>query len=325
MSLVGGMQHTRMEQVKLPYAGDLDRVTLLPPRQVLDAHLPVMLLHLGTMHLPMAAIIIDVDHFKKFNDSWGHPIGDEVLKHVSGIIRAAVYSRGEAYRYGGEEIVVLLHNTDLAEGHAMAERLVKTVRESRISLAPDDPRLPRAGTGAGRTDGVDLSVTISAGVCSTEEVRGAELIVLADQALLKAKADGRNKAVKYDKRISTEIVPQVIDVRYPDPIAIAVNSTVIIKAWFPLADVQSIEARNILIEDTRTHVIKETAVFGGAIYSEIPGRVTSVEKRKDQTFFDLEVKADVLEVMVKKATEWKIHLETELKASPGHAGGPGAR
>jgi diguanylate cyclase (GGDEF)-like protein len=317
-------QHLK-EPVRVPFTGDLDRVTLLPPRQVLDMHLPVMLSHLGAMHLPLAAIIIDVDHFKKFNDSWGHPIGDEVLKHVSGIIRSAVYSRGEAYRYGGEEIVVLLHNADLAEGHAMAERLVKAVRESVISLPPDDPRLPRAGTGAGRTEAVHLSVTISAGVCSTEEVRGAELIVLADQALLKAKAEGRNRAVRYEKRISTEMVPQVIDVRYPDPIEIAVNSTVIIKAWFPLADAQSIEARNILIEDSKTHMIKETAVFGGAIYSEIPGRVISVEKRRDQTFFDLEVKADVLEVMVKKATEWKIHLETELKPSPGPVRRPGAQ
>lgn len=314
------MEKERKGEVRLPYEGELDRVTSLPPRSVLDRHLPVLLADMGARHLPLCAVMIDIDHFKRFNDTWGHGVGDRVLGHVAGLIRRSVFSRGEAYRYGGEEITVLLHNTSSPEGLAMAWRLVSIVSGSPLLLDPGDPAVALAAPG-GSSEPLRLGVTISAGVCSTgTDVKGAELIVMADHALLKAKTSGRNRAEEYTPELGLLVRRQIIDVRYPGNIDLKENSSIIVKAWFPLRkmDITSIEARDLIIEDSGTREMVTLPAQEGAILGEIPGRVVSVERRQDRTFtfLELEIKSDVVEVMIRDAEEHQRRIDRLLAGEP---------
>ena len=131
----------------------------------------------------LAFIMIDVDYFKQYNDVYGHSAGDEVLRSVSKLIRALTPKRpGDlTARYGGEEIGILLPNTDLDGAHAVAER---------IRGAIEDLRMAHTGSAAGY-------VTISAGVATLSPKRGVHLppmlVEAADKALYAAKSAGRNR------------------------------------------------------------------------------------------------------------------------------------
>ncbi|MBS0464404.1 MAG: diguanylate cyclase [Proteobacteria bacterium] len=129
---------------------------------------------------PTALIFIDVDHFKGFNDTWGHPAGDEALRVVAAALGQCTPDSAVVARYGGEEFACLLHATDCTAAAQIAECY-------RQSVAASDIAIP--GTGEIRR------VTISAGVASME-IRTADdtrrLLRDADMALYKAKGDGRN-------------------------------------------------------------------------------------------------------------------------------------
>ena len=87
--------------------------------------------------LPLSFIMIDLDHFKSFNDTHGHGVGDEVLRAVAHAVAAVVRGKGEAYRYGGEEISVILPNHALVEANAVAERIRNEIEAVRIGSIPD--------------------------------------------------------------------------------------------------------------------------------------------------------------------------------------------
>jgi diguanylate cyclase (GGDEF)-like protein len=126
-----------------------------------------------------AIVIIDLDHFKKVNDTFGHPVGDTVLIRVAEVIRAIVGRRGRGYRYGGEEMAILLPDFSAGETHPLVERIRETV-QAELWPAHDG-----------------LNVTISAGVA---EARGgtapATVLAAADKALYAAKHGGRNRTVR---------------------------------------------------------------------------------------------------------------------------------
>jgi diguanylate cyclase (GGDEF)-like protein len=139
-------------QLEFPWTGELDAVTGIPPRKALDSSLPLLLRIMGQEDLPLSVIMIDIDHFKVFNDKWGHDTGDRVLRHVSGIIREAVKYRGEAYRYGGEEITLLLPNTSSDEAGRTAERIRRSIYDSPLE---------RQSGEEDESSQIPLSVTIS--------------------------------------------------------------------------------------------------------------------------------------------------------------------
>lgn len=132
---------------------------------------------------PLAVVMVDVDHFKAYNDALGHPAGDECLRQVAQALRSGVL-RGSSMlaRYGGEEFVALLDDTDAESAKTVAERL----RGSVVGLAMPHPA------------SVSASVTVSAGVASRiPEADGdiQALVAAADVALYKAKQAGRNRVV----------------------------------------------------------------------------------------------------------------------------------
>jgi diguanylate cyclase (GGDEF)-like protein len=123
----------------------------------------------------IALVMIDVDHFKAYNDSFGHRAGDEALRHVALNLVAAVQRRLDAVsRYGGEEFAVLLAETDREGALQVAGRIRRAVESSGEFLRP---------------------LTISAGVASLrgEAAEPEELVLRADRALYRAKAEGRNR------------------------------------------------------------------------------------------------------------------------------------
>ncbi len=288
-------------RLRFPREGETDPVTGLPPRKALDEDLPRLLRLMAVERLPLCAVMIDIDHFKLFNDRWGHAIGDMVLLHVSRLIRESVRYRGEAYRYGGEEITVLLPNFDRSEGLAAASRMVNTVGHSPLSIPADDPSIPvsaRVQAPGGGSGTVSLEVEISAGVCSTLDVTGAELIVMADKALYEAKESGRNCAVEFTPRLNSESRTIKIGVTYFGKSPIFDRNRLIIKAWFPKPDAQEIEAREITFLDSSvSEPLSLASPPGGLINKEIPGRVVFVENRGNYIWFEFEIREEVFELM----------------------------
>ncbi|MEX1177942.1 MAG: diguanylate cyclase [Nitriliruptor sp.] len=126
--------------------------------------------------------LVDIDHFKTFNDHYGHPAGDEAIRDVAQALAAFARFGDSVYRYGGEEMVLLLPETDLAGAETVAERLCKAVRDLAI-------------VHISRPDGPEV-LTISVGVAGLDRElhSGANAVVhAADQALYRAKADGRDR------------------------------------------------------------------------------------------------------------------------------------
>ncbi len=136
---------------------------------------------------PLSVVMLDVDKFKQFNDTFGHPAGDEVLKRVASVLMAAVRGTDFLARYGGEEFVVLLPNTDAEGAMILAGRL-----REKIESAPWKER----------------AVTASLGVSSLLPIHKttADLLQAADAALYQSKEKGRNRVTHIcDRKVSKEI------------------------------------------------------------------------------------------------------------------------
>jgi len=167
-----------------------DELTGLPSRRALNERLA----GLGRVY---AIAMIDVDHFKKFNDTYGHELGDQVLKMVAAHI-AEVGGGGRAYRYGGEEFTLVFPGKDVAEAIPFLEALRKEVASYRLALR--DAGRPRKARGVRRERGGwrgkdAVSVTISIGVAERNErlATPQSVIDAADRALYRAKEKGRNR------------------------------------------------------------------------------------------------------------------------------------
>jgi diguanylate cyclase (GGDEF)-like protein len=153
-----------------------DALTGLGNRRQLDDDLELEAERSGRYHRPLSFLMIDIDRFKAVNDTFGHAVGDSVLREVSTILRDHMRAGDTAYRYGGEEFAVLVRETDTVGAVAIAERLRRAV-EQYYTMA--------AGP---------VAVTISVGLASVRpEVKTShELVAAADAALYAAKRAGRN-------------------------------------------------------------------------------------------------------------------------------------
>lgn len=160
-----------------------DKLTGLPNRRKFDDVLETEWRRAGRAETALALLLIDVDHFKPYNDRYGHPGGDAVLAALGACLERALKRPGDfAARYGGEEFVVLLPNTDARGALKMAEKV-----RNRVA----DLLWPHEGSEEG-------CVTVSVGVATLKPRSGqpaAELVLAADHALYKAKNTGRNRTV----------------------------------------------------------------------------------------------------------------------------------
>ncbi|MEX0892365.1 MAG: diguanylate cyclase [Gemmatimonadota bacterium] len=146
---------------------------------------------------PLTVAMFDLDHFKGINDTHGHQAGDRVLEQMADILRESAREIDRMGRYGGEEFMVLLPDTDLEEGATFVERIRKRIADGSFTIGDDQT----------------INITISAGVATYphETVRSPEALVrMADNALYAAKEGGRDRVVRFDEM---EHDPQPVDAR----------------------------------------------------------------------------------------------------------------
>jgi diguanylate cyclase (GGDEF)-like protein len=175
--------------LELALIGELlarDSLTGLRNRRTFDEHLQRVWQQALRDRCSIALCMIDVDHFKRYNDAFGHQAGDVALRKVGGIIEEfARRPLDLAARYGGEEFALILYGLSPADVHAIAERLLKRIRAERINQS-------------GTVSPPELRLTISIGVAqiAPEASRTAQgAIQLADEALYEAKRAGRDRLI----------------------------------------------------------------------------------------------------------------------------------
>jgi len=159
-----------------------DGLTGLHNRRYMEMHLQSLLDQATARDRPLSALVVDIDFFKRVNDTYGHDAGDEVLREFAARLKASVRGIDLACRLGGEEFVVVMPETDAKVAQLVAERI-------RRRMAADPFRIARGG----RT----IDVTASIGVASFDVAvdDAASLLKRADVALYRAKSEGRNRVV----------------------------------------------------------------------------------------------------------------------------------
>lgn len=162
-----------------------DPLTGLYNRRYLEETLEREFIRARRARQPVSIIMLDIDHFKKFNDTYGHEAGDYVLQAIAGTIKKAVRAEDIICRFGGEEFTIILPGLELDRAVKRAELILDMVRHLELKFA-----------------GSLLShLTVSAGVASFPEhgQKWSEVLQAADLALLKAKSEGRNRVIAAEK------------------------------------------------------------------------------------------------------------------------------
>ena len=180
--LVRKEQELAAANAKLALLSTTDGVTGISNRRRFDERLAAEWMRCGRHHLPLAVVLIDIDHFKLYNDHYGHQAGDACLIQVAQVLKAFARRPGDvAARYGGEEFVLLLPDVPLPEAVTVAERCMASQREAALA----HPRSPTAPY-----------ITASMGIASLVPRPGTSsdtLVHAADAALYRAKYGGRNR------------------------------------------------------------------------------------------------------------------------------------
>jgi diguanylate cyclase (GGDEF)-like protein len=172
------------------YMAFLDELTGLPARRAMN-------MEFGRLGKRFSVAMVDVDHFKKFNDTYGHDVGDQVLQMVAKNL-ACVTGGGRAFRYGGEEFAVLFAGKDVEGVGEHLEALRGTIASATFTLRDKDrpEKMPKDQKKSGAVNKTDtVSVTVSIGVAgpSGNTVDPDDVLKAADKALYKAKQAGRNR------------------------------------------------------------------------------------------------------------------------------------
>lgn len=160
---------------------DVDELTGLLNRAAMERDLARELAHARRGKSPLCVAMVDADHFKKVNDTYGHGFGDVVLEELADRFEAALRPHDRVYRYGGEEFMVMLPETALRNALQVVDRLRQAVCETPISEGD-----------------MEIVLTVSAGVAlARDQDENEDVIKRADEALYEAKASGRNRVVSW--------------------------------------------------------------------------------------------------------------------------------
>ncbi|HEX7448356.1 MAG TPA: GGDEF domain-containing protein [Pirellulales bacterium] len=175
-------EHGRQLEARMTEART-DGLTGVANRRALDEELNRRFAEFVSGGDHISLVLLDVDHFKKFNDTHGHQAGDEVLRGVGRILRETVKEAGFVARFGGEEFAVIAPRTKAAEATGLAERVRQAIAAGRFPF-----------------EGTDLQVTASLGVAeaATAGKQAADLVQRADEALYSAKKAGRNRTHRFN-------------------------------------------------------------------------------------------------------------------------------
>jgi diguanylate cyclase (GGDEF)-like protein len=171
-----GLEDLRERNRLLTAAAEIDVLTGLPNRRASAEALAEAAEHARGSQRPLTVALIDVDYFKRVNDTYGHDGGDQVLRHIAARLRQGGRQIDVIGRWGGEEFIAVFPDTGPQQAVASAEVLRRVCSDDEVWLG--DRR---------------VTVTVSVGWASATETPAAELVTLADAALYRAKASGRNR------------------------------------------------------------------------------------------------------------------------------------
>ncbi|ESE43062.1 GGDEF domain-containing protein [Shewanella decolorationis] len=174
------VQNLKTEMENLSLAAMTDQLTSLHNRRAYEIAIQDHIHRAEEQQTRCSLLLIDIDRFKLFNDTYGHQVGDKVLAYVALALKQCVRGDDFVARYGGEEFVVLLPNTHFHDALQVAETLRERISERRLAIGKDK----KLSLGA---------ITVSIGLASLQKGDDAEtLFSRADKALYEAKSDGRN-------------------------------------------------------------------------------------------------------------------------------------
>jgi two-component system cell cycle response regulator len=159
-----------------------DPLTGLYNRRYMETHLAMLVEQAAARGKPLTALVLDIDYFKAINDGHGHDAGDDVLREFATRMRKSIRGIDLACRFGGEEFVIIMPETDVAVATIVAERLRRRVAS--------EPFVIHQSTGS-----IDVTTSIGLSTLDTADDSAASILKRADQALYRAKRDGRNRVV----------------------------------------------------------------------------------------------------------------------------------
>lgn len=162
-----------------------DPLTKVYNRRYLDRRLEEEFARSKRYALHLSVLMLDVDHFKRINDTYGHSSGDAVLSTLGSLLKASFRDLDIVARYGGEEFMVICTNTAIDGAALVAERVRQLIESHQIEI-PD-------GSGASQT--IQIRISIGAAGLSASVGNKEELVQAADQALYRAKQEGRNRVI----------------------------------------------------------------------------------------------------------------------------------
>ena len=175
-----------VNRAKLMWSGLTDVLTGWHNRRYLEARLPEEVARARRSTQPLSALIFDLDHFKKVNDRYGHLAGDAALRHAARCAQHVIRASDVAARFGGEEFVLVLPDTPLADARRLAERLAEAIRATPVALSA----------------GEEVPLSVSVGVAALDDADGSDahiaatsLLERADGAMYAAKQAGRDRVV----------------------------------------------------------------------------------------------------------------------------------
>lgn len=180
--LENALNHDRLKRVGLT-----DTLTGVNNRRYFESRCLEEVTHAQRHALPLTCMFLDVDKFKRINDTFGHQSGDKVLRNVAGLIKLQLRANDVIARYGGEEFIVLLPQTDLAQACDIAERV-----RSAMSAHPFQTI---SGESIQVTISIGISILAAEAAGKDIDVLAEKFIGLADEALHQAKREGRNRVV----------------------------------------------------------------------------------------------------------------------------------
>ena len=155
----------------------IDALTCLPNRRQVIKKLQNEVIRAERYKTSVSISMIDIDHFKRINDSYGHTVGDQVLFQLANILQESVRNPDTVGRYGGEEFLVVLPNTHLREAAEQAARLCKRIREANINVG----------------EAIQLTVSIGIAEYRHDQENWQKFLSRADMALYEAKNAGRDQ------------------------------------------------------------------------------------------------------------------------------------
>jgi two-component system, cell cycle response regulator len=159
-----------------------DGLTGLHNRRYMESHLSSLVEQAAARGKPLTVLVLDIDYFKSINDTHGHDAGDEVLREFSQRLKKSIRGIDLACRYGGEEFVVVMPETDMAVATMVAERLRRRIASEPFPISQG-------------TNAVEVTISIGLAARTSAADTAAQILKRADQALYRAKRDGRNRVV----------------------------------------------------------------------------------------------------------------------------------